>query len=87
MWTSEPDPGDHELKHIVVPGPSNDELFTILEVIAIDGLVDGDGLQGNTPGRCSLLSMANIRINGEGRRHLQDHMRRNFKAGDRLKKL
>lgn len=67
---------DHELKRALIPEPSNDALFTALEGLEIDGLVDGDGLIGNTSGRCSLVSMANIKINGEGRRHLQDDMRR-----------
>jgi hypothetical protein len=67
---------DHELKHALIPEPSNDAFFTALEGLKLDGLVDGIGLKESSSGRRSLVSMANITISGEGRRHLEDEMKR-----------
>jgi hypothetical protein len=61
---------DHQLKHALVPEPSDDALLTALEGLKIDGLVDGIGMKESTTGRRSLTAMANIRITGEGRKHL-----------------
>ena len=59
-----------EIKHALTDEPSDQALLKALDALEGDGLITGKSLRSSTSGRRELVVMANVKITGEGRKHL-----------------
>ena len=59
-----------EIKHALSDEPSDHALLKALDALEGDGFITGKGLRSSTSGRRELVVMANVKITGEGRKHL-----------------
>ena len=59
-----------EIKHALPEEPSDRALLNVLDALEGEGFISGKGLRSSTSGRRELIIMANVKITGEGRKHL-----------------
>lgn len=65
-----------DLKHQLNEEPSDDALSIALDGLKVQGFINGQGLSQNATRPRILVAMANVQISGEGKRYLQEEMRR-----------
>ncbi|MFZ0912494.1 MAG: hypothetical protein WBQ76_11825 [Candidatus Korobacteraceae bacterium] len=60
-----------QLKHELHPEPSDHALFTAIDALLIDGLIEAPHVRSGMSGKRELLSVAYVRICSEGRKYLK----------------
>ena len=60
-----------QLKHELHPEPSDHALFTAIDALLIDGLIEAPHIRSGMSGKRELVSVAYVRISSEGRKYLK----------------
>ena len=63
---------DVELKHLLENEPSDEEMYTALDALHLDGLITGKAMKDYSSSRRRILTMAAIQITGQGRAKLSN---------------